>query len=688
MLLLCGPRFARQRVICRHVASILLVVALMSAVCCPRGVAYAVASPEYAVYVQSGVVWLSTADGNEPQALSSEGVALEAALSPDGRRVAYLLAPDEVLGQAPLPSQVWLADLTTGEQRPLTPTPAQRSQLVWAPNSGLIALIEDDHLVVLGPLAGASVMVLDAPARDGLDYAGYAWLPNSQGLVALQGSADPADATAQRVVLVGQGNAAFPLHIDEAVSAVSMTPRAATALAVVSDAVVSDAVVSDAVVSDAVSLLTERGGLWSVSLADGRQTRLAPADVAVAAYAWSPDGTRLAYADRANTLWLATPSDGLAARRLATLPAPAASLDWPADDRIAATMTVGGGTAAFTVDISPGGGAAGVHAAGLPEAVAAQAAPVEPPSLADVDAPYEWYRYQGAADSGACASVNCGPTSVAMAIEFAKNDLYVAISAVRDYIGGECDGTNSTQLRAALSNWGVPYQNINGMSALREAVNTRGHIVLVPVVMGAISPGADYEVWNSNPSQNTGRYYSYSGGHWLVVKGFTADGAWVRVYDPNVWESGKYRYADGTLKGKNRLYAASEFATAFQQNSNWAIEVMAAPSLAPAVPANLQASAGTYLDRVELTWSASSGATFYTVTRAATADGEPVYLANPTTPKWVDTQPPQGVHYFYWVSACNPTACSAAAGPVEGYRAQDQPPRAWVPTACCSSPMH
>ena len=54
----------------------------------------------------------------------------------------------------------------------------------------------------------------------------------------------------------------------------------------------------------------------------------------------------------------------------------------------------------------------------------------------EVPAPFEWYRYEGESDSGSCASVNCGPAVVAMAVQFAKNNQIISIKDIRSFISG------------------------------------------------------------------------------------------------------------------------------------------------------------------------------------------------------------------------------------------------------------
>ena len=117
---------------------------------------------------------------------------------------------------------------------------------------------------------------------------------------------------------------------------------------------------------------------------------------------------------------------------------------------------------------------------------------------------YDWYRYQGAPDSGPAAHRNGGPTAVAMAIQFATEQ-FVPIKDVRDFIGG-ASCTNVEQLQAALAHWNINNQRLTSMAAIDEAIAERGSIVLARLWMSWITPGQDYVHGFSSPLENKGRY--------------------------------------------------------------------------------------------------------------------------------------------------------------------------------------
>lgn len=74
----------------------------------------------------------------------------------------------------------------------------------------------------------------------------------------------------------------------------------------------------------------------------------------------------------------------------------------------------------------------------------------------------------------------------------------------------------------------------------------------------------------------------------------------------------------------------------------------------PSVPTNVQASDGTYTNKVQVTWTASAMATSYTVYRN-TVPYASYAVSLGTTPGTVfdDTTATRGVGYYYWVKASN-----------------------------------
>ncbi|HHV06167.1 MAG TPA: peptidoglycan DD-metalloendopeptidase family protein [Anaerolineaceae bacterium] len=78
----------------------------------------------------------------------------------------------------------------------------------------------------------------------------------------------------------------------------------------------------------------------------------------------------------------------------------------------------------------------------------------------------------------------------------------------------------------------------------------------------------------------------------------------------------------------------------------------------PAIPTNIQASDGTYSDRVQITWNAVQWAQNYLIYRSNSLDGTKTQIGTSSSTSYSDYSMTQGVTYYYWVRACNGTGCS------------------------------
>ena len=85
-------------------------------------------------------------------------------------------------------------------------------------------------------------------------------------------------------------------------------------------------------------------------------------------------------------------------------------------------------------------------------------------------------------------------------------------------------------------------------------------------------------------------------------------------------------------------------------------------------PTNVQASDGTYTNKVQVSWNASTGATSYKVYRANTANGTKTLEGSPTGTIFDDTSATPGVTYYYWVKACQGALCSNFSAYNTGWR--------------------
>jgi len=94
---------------------------------------------------------------------------------------------------------------------------------------------------------------------------------------------------------------------------------------------------------------------------------------------------------------------------------------------------------------------------------------------------------------------------------------------------------------------------------------------------------------------------------------------------------------------------------------------------APSPPTNVQASDGTYLDKVQVTWIASSGATSYAVYRAASRRGTKVAIGTTSDTTYDDTTASVGRTYYYYVKASNSNGASGLSAYNTGYRSDGKP---------------
>ena len=82
----------------------------------------------------------------------------------------------------------------------------------------------------------------------------------------------------------------------------------------------------------------------------------------------------------------------------------------------------------------------------------------------------------------------------------------------------------------------------------------------------------------------------------------------------------------------------------------------------PSKPSVPNASDGTYLDKVSISWNSISGATSYNVYRNGS------FKTSRTTTYYDDTSATAGTTYYYSLKACNSSGCSAVSSQNSGYR--------------------
>jgi uncharacterized repeat protein (TIGR01451 family) len=87
----------------------------------------------------------------------------------------------------------------------------------------------------------------------------------------------------------------------------------------------------------------------------------------------------------------------------------------------------------------------------------------------------------------------------------------------------------------------------------------------------------------------------------------------------------------------------------------------------PPPPTNVQASDGTYTDKIHITWNAFSGATSYEVYRAASSGGSKSKIGITSNTPYDDTSASVGTTYYYWLKAKNTYGTSGYSSSDTGY---------------------
>jgi hypothetical protein len=196
----------------------------------------------------------------------------------------------------------------------------------------------------------------------------------------------------------------------------------------------------------------------------------------------------------------------------------------------------------------------------------------------DVIIPAPYFTQGG---TGKYSAVNCGPATVAAAVNY-SGVAYPTVADVRATLGG--DGpTNIDQWAWLLSWYGATWYSTWSRWEIDEALRT-GHVLVVAAWMADFSLAPDYEVaWSANWGQS-GRYTAFAKGHALLVVGTAEDGQNYVVHDPNVFADGTYWYGDGSPKGAYRKYNADELWYTIARYANGQALAVAPPPVAIAPP--------------------------------------------------------------------------------------------------------
>ena len=168
---------------------------------------------------------------------------------------------------------------------------------------------------------------------------------------------------------------------------------------------------------------------------------------------------------------------------------------------------------------------------------------------------YNWYIDQG--NTGQFAYENCGPSSAAMAVNWYYNSINKTAEDARSryWLSGGWWYTYNIEDYLKENNVPVNQTEIDNEGTLIKELD-KGKIIIMCIDTG-------YIPYDSNSRKN--KFYEYSGGHFIVVKGYAEvdDNIYFEVYDPN--NQGK-QYGGGQYMGKDRYFDSKSL---LKSAENW-----------------------------------------------------------------------------------------------------------------------
>jgi len=180
------------------------------------------------------------------------------------------------------------------------------------------------------------------------------------------------------------------------------------------------------------------------------------------------------------------------------------------------------------------------------------------------DRDYDWYRDQG--NTGVFSSVNCGPTSVTMAINWADSTFTGTPQQARAAYHPEGGWWYTDNINAYLNDHNIIHAIIplssdpaESRDILEKQLDAH-RIIILCVDMNFVR-------LQISTKQRIDKFYTTSPGwgHFFVIKGFQKmeNDTYFQVYDPYSFGA---TYSDGTIRGQSRFYRFEDIASA---TSNW-----------------------------------------------------------------------------------------------------------------------
>lgn len=169
---------------------------------------------------------------------------------------------------------------------------------------------------------------------------------------------------------------------------------------------------------------------------------------------------------------------------------------------------------------------------------------------------YDWYIDQS--NTGQHSLLNCGPSSVTMAIKWFDQSFSGTAEEARDTYHASGGWWYTQDIIAYLNKFNVYNRTIHldNISNIKEEIDA-GNVLILCLDMF-------YVEYTKDPEYHVNKFYTTNGagwGHFIVIKGYkTVDGTlFYEAYDPYSFNQS---FEAGGLKGKDRYYSSANLKSA------------------------------------------------------------------------------------------------------------------------------